>query len=175
MILPSIYKPLSVLLISALFTLSAYTYHRSIVKSEVHATVLLAKEQIHKEYEDKHKELTSKADVKTKDIEDKTLASKKEKDAKIKVLDNQRNAVHKWVYELPSTNLSSKSIESYSTRSSSDAEASSREIIGELSRANADDLIEYATDAEEIKISLIQCYKDYDSVKQVLDEYRLGK
>lgn len=175
MILPSLYKPLSVLLISALFTLSAYTYHRSIVKSEVHAAVLLVKEQVHKEYEDKHKELASKSDVKTKDIEDKTSKSKKEKDAKIKVLDNQRNAARKWVYELPSTSLRSKPIESYSTRSSSDAEDSSREIIGELSRTNADDLIEYATDAEEVKINLLQCYKDYDSVKQVLDEYRLGK
>lgn len=175
MILPSLYKPLSVLLISALFTLSAYTYHRSIVKSEVHAAVLLAKEQVHKEYEDEHKELTSKADVKTKDIEDKTAKSKKEKDAEIKVLSNQRNAARKWVYELPSTSLSSKPIESYSTRSPSDAETSSREIIGELSRTNADDLIEYAADAEEIKINLIQCYKDYDSVKQGLDDYRVGE
>ena len=175
MILPSLYKPLSVLLISALFILSAYTYHRNIVKSEVNAAVLLAKEQIHKEYEDKNKELTSKADVKTKDIEDKTSKSKKEKDAEIKVLSNQRNAARKWVYELPSTSLSSKPIESYSTRSPSDAETSSREIIGELSRTNADDLIEYAADAEEIKINLLQCYKDYDSVKKVLDEYRLGK
>ena len=175
MILPSLYKPLSVLLISALFTLSAYTYHRSIVKSEVNAAVLLAKEQVHKEYEDKHKELASKADVKTKDIEDKILASKKEKDAEIKVLSNQRSAARKWVYELPSTSLSSKSIESYSTRSTSDSEDSSREIIGELSRTNADDLIEYAADAEEVKINLIQCYKDYDSVKQGLDDYRVGE
>ena len=175
MILLSLYKPLSVLLISALFTLSAYTYHRSIVKSEVNAAVLLAKEQVHKEYEDKHKDLASKADVKTKDIEDKTSKSKKEKDAEIKVLSNQRNAARKWVYELPSTSLRSKPIESYSTRSPSDAETSSREIIGELSRTNADDLIEYATDAEEVKINLLQCYKDYDSVKQVLDDYRVGE
>ena len=55
--------------------------------------------------------------------------------------------------------------------STSDSEASSRENFGRLYREDAIFLAEYARTTEELKISLLSCYKQYDQVKQDVAEF----
>lgn len=62
--------------------------------------------------------------------------------------------------------------ESTSIHSSTTAAESSRGAYpSELYREDAKNLIDFARDAEEIRLSLIQCYKDYDAVKQSIESF----
>ena len=54
-----------------------------------------------------------------------------------------------------------------------DAESKPEDIIGELSRANGNDLAEYSLKTETLRLGLLACYAQYDSVKEKLDKLRL--
>lgn len=54
-----------------------------------------------------------------------------------------------------------------------DAENQPQDIIGELSRANGNDLAEYSLKTETLRLGLLACYAQYDSVKEKLDKLRL--
>ena len=54
-----------------------------------------------------------------------------------------------------------------------DAESKPEDIIGELSRADGNDLAEYSLKTETLRLGLLACYAQYDSVKEKLDKLRL--
>ena len=56
---------------------------------------------------------------------------------------------------------------------SGDAERKPEDIIGELSRADGNDLAEYSLKTETLRPGLLACYAQYDSVKEKLDKLRL--
>ena len=91
------------------------------------------------------------------------------KERKIELQNSTRkyNDLREWLRKLPS-----KTSPSDLPRDSTDSEARAREVIAELRRADAIALAEYSLRAEEIRLSLLQCYKDYDSVKDTLDAFR---
>lgn len=91
------------------------------------------------------------------------------KERKIELQNSTRkyNDLREWLRKLPS-----KTSESDLPRDSTDSEDRARETIAELRRADAITLGEYSFRAEEVRLSLVQCYKDYDSVKDTLDAFR---
>ena len=54
-----------------------------------------------------------------------------------------------------------------------DAESKPQDTIGELSRADGNDLAEYGLKTETLRLGLVSCYAQYDSVKEKLDKLRL--
>ena len=155
-------KPfITVFCVMAVF-LGAWSYHKSVLYSEVKIAV----QEVHDAYDAQRQELERQAEEESANLRDKIQTLQKEKDNAIKSADYQRTAMRKWLYSIPTTRIRGDS-----TGDSNYPEDSSREVIGELSRKNADDLIEYSHDTEELKIHLVQCYKDYEAVKESIDTF----
>lgn len=58
-----------------------------------------------------------------------------------------------------------------STESTGDSESQTGITGVQLSRQNEIDLAEFARDSEEMKLGLIQCYSDYDSAKDSINNF----
>ena len=56
---------------------------------------------------------------------------------------------------------------------STDAESRPDDIVGELRREHAEELAGYSLRAETLKQGLLSCYRQYDTVKEKLDNLRL--
>ena len=93
------------------------------------------------------------------------------KERKIELQNSTRNYndLKRWLYDLPS-----KTNPSNPPGDTQDSEDRAREVIAELRRADAIALAGYSLRAEEVRLHLVQCYKDYDSVKDTLDVFREG-
>ena len=91
------------------------------------------------------------------------------KERKIELQNSTRkyNDLKRWLYDLPS-----KTSPSNLPGNTRDSEDRAREVIAELRRTDAIALAGYSLRAEEVRVHLVQCYKDYDSVKDTLDAFR---
>ena len=58
-----------------------------------------------------------------------------------------------------------------STESTGDSKGQTRVAGVQLSRQDEIDLAEFARDSEEMKLGLIQCYNDYDSTKESINNF----
>lgn len=143
---------------------SFYFWHTSEVKIAVTKaeTALIAK---YKEQADLLEAKSKKASSKIKDQQQK---SDKEKDAKVKQLDTELDAFIAGLLNRPER----PEVTSSNTRDSSNAESTKGATGAELYRNDAEVLARYATKAEQLKIELLACYRQYDEVKQVLDKFR---
>lgn len=100
-----------------------------------------------------------------------TAIESNNKERKIELQNSTRkyNDLKRWLHNLPS-----KTSASNLPRDTQDSEARAREVIAELRRTDAIALAGYSLRAEEVRVHLVQCYKDYDSVKDTLDAFREG-
>ena len=142
---------------------SLYFWHVSEVKIAVNKAEMQLVQKYNKELtilEDKAKHSTT---VLTSAIE----SNNKERKIELQKSNTKYLSMRKWLHNLPS-----KTSASNLPGDTQDSEARAREVIAELDRRHAGYLAEYSYRAEEVRVHLVQCYKDYDSVKDTLDAFR---
>lgn len=142
-----------------------YFFHTSEVKIAVNKAEMQLVQKYQKEIsilEDKAKHITT---VLTSAIE----SNNKERKIELQKSNTNYLSMRKWLHNLPS-----KTSASNLPGDTQDSEARAREVIAELRRTDAIALAGYSLRAEEVRVHLVQCYKDYDSVKDTLDAFREG-
>lgn len=141
-----------------------YGFH----KVEVNKAVTQATNELKLEYS---KEVFRQIEI-AKDESIKLKQEKEKADAEYKKNLASANAryesLHRWLSNLPKHPSGSDN-----PGNPGDAENRPEDIIGELSRANGNDLAEYSLKTETLRLGLLACYAQYDSVKEKLDKLRL--
>ena len=94
-------------------------------------------------------------------------SNNKERKIELQNANTKYSNLKRWLHDLPS-----KTSESNLPGDSADSEARASEVIAELRRTDAIALAGYGLRAEEVRLHLVQCYKDYDSVKDTLNAFR---
>ena len=146
---------------------ASYFWHLTSLNSAVDKAVYDTQIQYAGQLESLRKEsfqVQEKMQDKVKEIQD---AKTKDADAANK----RYNALLTWVNGLPSQSSDTAS-RTDSTISTDDSESTNRDYIARLYRKNAIDLAEYARDSEQLKIELLSCYRQYDTIKSSIDEFR---
>lgn len=141
---------------------AAYFWHLSTVKVAVNEAVMQIEARVTKE----RFKLLDRANDESYRLKEQISKNKQEKDRELQIANTKYNNLLAWLRNLPSTTGSSDS-----TGDTRDSKDRSEEIIGRLSRANAELLARYGQDTEELKIHLQQCYRDYDAVKASRDKF----
>lgn len=141
---------------------AAYFWHLSEVKVAVNEAVTQIETQATKE----RFKLLDKANEESFKLKEQIAKNKQEKDRELQIVNTKYNNLLAWVRNLPSTTGSSDS-----AGDSRDSEARREEVIAELRRKHAESLAEYSHGAEEVRIKLLQCYRDYDAVKKARDKF----
>lgn len=150
------------LAISLVVISAAYFWHLSEVRVAVNESVMQIEAQVTKE----RFKLLDKANEESFKLKEQIAKNKQEKDRELQIANTKYNNLLAWVRNLPSTTGSSDS-----TGDSRDSEAGREEVIAELRRKNAESFAEYSHRAEEVRISLMQCYRDYEAVKKARDDF----
>ena len=141
----------------------AYFWH----VSELKIVVSKAEMQLVQKYQKEISILEDKAKHSTEVLTSVIESNNKERKIELQNSTRKYNDLKRWLYDLPS-----KTSASNFPGDTQDSEARAREVIAELRRRHADDLAGYSFRAEEVRVHLVQCYKDYDSVKDTLDAFR---
>jgi acetyl-CoA carboxylase alpha subunit len=145
-------------LISAVFLTHTWRVNKAVDKAVAEQVAI---------YNNKIKELEIKSLKAESELKDKVQSIKGEKDAQIKAIDRKYNTTIASLLNRPE-----RSTTSNSTSSTCNAESTQGATGAQLYRNDAEVLIRFARDAEELKTSLIACYQQYDAVKDQLDNYR---
>lgn len=148
--------------VAALF--GACSWHKSEVRRSVDAAV----NTLNIQYEEQKASL-----IRDKEKVEKTLRedfNKREGELQndLKGVTAKYNATLSWLRKQPKHQPSNSS----DTRPANPAEDGPGEIIGGLSRQDAENLTRYAADTEELKLNLIQCYADYSKVESTLKAFK---
>jgi len=154
------------ILFSVLF--GAYTWHLAVVKVEVNKAVLAKVQEIDTQNLKDKQELLDKAKQSEQELKDNFTKREKELQNEIKTTATRLGRTIAWL------RAQSRSTEARGgVPNTSQAEQDqSRSIIGGLSLANGEHLAEYGRTTEELKLHLIQCYKDYDTAVEVLEKFK---
>jgi uncharacterized membrane protein YqiK len=115
----------------------------------------------------KIRELEIKSLKAESELKDKVQSIKGEKDAEIKAIDRKYSTTIASLRSRPERSTSSNP-----TTSTCNAESPQGATGKELYRNDAEVLIRFARDTEELKTHLLACYQQYDTVKDQLDNYR---
>jgi hypothetical protein len=118
-------------------------------------------------YNNKVKELEIKSLKSESELKDKVQTIKGEKDAQIKAIDRKYSTTIASLLNRPERSTSSNP-----TTSTCNAESTQGATGKELYRNDAEVLVRFARDTEELKTYLLACYQQYDTVKDQLDNYR---
>jgi LPS O-antigen subunit length determinant protein (WzzB/FepE family) len=145
-------------LISAVFLTHTWRVNKAVDKAVAEQVAI---------YNNKIKELEIKSLKAESQLKDKVQSIKGEKDAQIKSIDRKYNSA---IVSL--RNRKERSTSTNSTPSACNAESTQGATGAQLYRNDAEVLIRFARDAEELKTHLNACYQQYDTVKEQLDNYR---
>ena len=152
------------LLLLAFVLVSLFAYH----KVEINKAVTHATNELKLEYS---KEVFRQIEI-ARDESIKLKQEKEKADAEYKknlASANARyNDLHRWLSNLPKHPSANDN-----TGNPRDTESRPQDIIGELSRTDGNDLAEYSLKTETLRLGLLVCYAQYDSVKEKLDKLRL--
>lgn len=142
----------------------ALAYH----KSEVNKAVTQATNELKLEYAQqvfRQIEIARDESIKLKQEKENADAEYKKNLASANA---RYESLHRWLSNLPKHPSRSDN-----PGNPGDAESKPEDIIGELSRANGNDLAEYSLKTETLRLGLLACYAQYESVKEKLDKLRL--
>lgn len=134
---------------------------------ELNTAVYQAEFTLNQKYNQELTALEDKAKESTKALKATMEQNNKERKIELQNANTKYSNLKRWLHDLPS-----KTSEGNLPGDSADSEARASEVIAELRRRHAGDLADYSLRAEEVRLSLVQCYKDYDSVKDTLDAFR---
>lgn len=137
--------------------------------SEVKIAVNKAEMQLVQKYNKEISILEDKAKHSTEALTAVIESNNKERKIELQNSTRKYNDLKRWLYDLPS-----KTSASNLPGDTQDSEDRAREVIAELRRTDAIALAGYSLRAEEVRVHLVQCYKDYDAVKNTLDAFREG-
>lgn len=157
-----VYILVIILAVAALF--GAYSWHKSEVRRSVDAAV----DTLNIQYEEQKALLIQDKDRVEKTLREDFNKREGELQNELKGVTAKYNATISWLRKQPKYQPSNSS----DTRSTDPAEDSPGEIIGGLSRQDAENLTRYAADTEELKLNLIQCYADYSTVESTLKAFK---
>lgn len=154
------------ILLSVLF--GAYTWHLAVVKVEVNKAVLAKVQEIDTQNLKDKQELLDKAKQAEQELKDNFTKREKELQNEIKTTATRLGRTIEWLRKQP------RSTETRSNLSDTPQAEQDRsgEVIGGLSLADGEHLARYGAVAEELKLYLIQCYKDYDVAVEVLEKFK---
>lgn len=146
------------LVLTSLFAWHKYEVSKAITNTVAEQTAI---------YKKQVDELTIKSLKVESELKTQVEAIKGEKDAQVKDIDRKyRTAIDSL------RQRQERSTASNSTGNSCNAESTKGATGAELYREDAEILIEFARDTEELKTHLKVCYLQYDTIKQQLDNYR---
>jgi hypothetical protein len=134
--------------------------------SEVEAAVLAERERLTFQYDKKVTESivqSMQASAKLQDNFDKAM---KVKDAKITSTNTRYNALVASLQQRPSRPSSPSN-----ANSTSDTEGTTGATGAGLYREDASALARFARDAEQLKVELLQCYEQYDTVREAVNKF----
>ena len=149
-------------LLGGLYGTHKYKVHEA-VKDAVHKVELSHKAEI---FRQKELLLEKKAQAETR-LQDDFNKRKGEQDAKVKALNNDVSALLTSLRNHPERAVSAGG----GTQSASAAESPTGATGQGLYKSDAEFLARSASDTETLKLGLIQCYKDYESVKQSIESF----
>lgn len=93
--------------------------------------------------------------------------AQKEKDAKIHTLNRDVSNLLVSLQQRPSRDSSNSSLSTSTTATASPRGA----YPSELFREDAEAFVLFARDAEEVRLGLLSCYRDYDAVKKSVESF----
>lgn len=150
------------LAILAVIISGAYFWHLGEVKVAVNE----ATHQIEQEHSREIFKLKERSNQASIDLQKKFDNNLKEKNNALEITNRKYSDLLEWVRNLPANSGSSI------PGNPGDSEARAEEVIAELRRRHASYLARYSLDAEEVRINLVACYKDYDTLKEKLEEFK---
>lgn len=154
------------ILFSVLF--GAYTWHLAVVKVEVNKAVQAKVKEIDEQNIKDKQELLDKANKQEQELKDNFAKREKELQNEIKTTTARLSRTIEW---LRSQSRSTEARGDLSNTPQAEQDRSG-EIVGGLSIRDGEHLAEYGAITEELKLYLIQCYKDYDTAVEVLEKFK---
>ena len=152
------------IIILIIVLVSLFSYHKVLV----HKAVTQATNELKLEYA---QQVFRQVEI-AKDESIKLKQEKEKADAEYKKNLANANARYKrlsdWVRDLPKYPSGSDN-----PGDTGDAENRPDDIVGELRRKHAEELAGYSLRAETLRQGLLSCYRQYDTVKEKLDNLRL--
>lgn len=164
----TLYKYLAgfAILFSVLF--GAYTWHLAVVKVEVNKAVQAKVKEIDEQNIKEKQELLDKAKQSEQDLKDNFTKREKELQNEIKTTATRLGRTIEW---LRSQSRSTETRGNLPDTPQAEQDRSN-EVIGGLSITDGEALAEYGAVTEELRLYLIQCYKDYDTAVEVLEKFK---
>ena len=148
--------------------ISAKIWHNA----KINAAVKQATTSLQLDYAKEYIKLQDRSDEQEVKLKTEIDKIRKDNDEKLKVANSKYNALSSWVNSLPKQPTSSTGSGSQVSNNPGDSEDGSKDVIGVVRRQDASDLAKYASDAEEVRLGLLACYAQYDSVKTTLDKFK---
>lgn len=143
----------------------AYFWYQSKIDTAVNTAV----KTIELDQAKRNLKLQERATEATWKIQDDLAKLKKENDAKVKSANASYDALAGWVRSQGSLGAGSSS---GNTDSTGNATTPGKDVIGFLYRQDASDLAELGKDAEVVRLELLNCYAQYDMVRNSLEIFK---
>lgn len=150
------------------FSISVKVWHNG----KINVAVKQATTSLQLDYAKEYIKLQDRSDEQEVKLKAEIYKIRKDNDEKLKVANSKYNALSSWVNSLPKQPSSSTGSSGQVSSNPGDSEDGSKDVIGVIRRQDASDLAKYASDAEEIRLGLLACYAQYDSVKSTLDKFK---
>jgi hypothetical protein len=173
------YLNIAIAVVFAAAMLVSYQLHQSAVESLRESTKAQVVLELQQKLQQEKDKLQAEAASTTKDLQQNIQKQRKESDAKVENLYQSYLGLLSLIDSYRSTGLpaypaaTSSSTVSNPSRDSRYSESTDRIAIAGLSAKNAKDLAEYSRDSERLRLELLMCYKQYESVQQGFEEYKL--
>ncbi len=149
-------------LLSAIVVFSGLTY---IYNNHLETVVTQSNQRIIAEYNTKIIALQNKIDLETIKLEAKVKDITDAKQIEINALSANYESVIASLRKRPNRPTSTSNLNS----STCTTEGKTGAYPAELFAEDAKDFIDFARDSEELRLNLIQCYKQYDEVKNAIE------
>lgn len=152
-----------VIILALLF--GAWAWH----KSEIRIAASEAEQRLELQYAREIFKLKDKANEESIALKNRIESQRKTTDAKLKDADARYNDLLTWLSAQSGNSTSNNGI----PNNSENAESTRGTYFGGLYTEDAIALAESSRSAERLKIELLACYKQYDEVKDTLDNFRI--
>lgn len=153
------------LVIIAALLFGAWLWH----KSEIKIAVSAAEQRLELQYAREIFKLKDRANEESIALKNRIESQRKTTDAKLKDADARYNDLLAWLSAQSGSSTSNIGV----SNNPSNAESTRGTYFGGLYTEDAIALAESSRSAERLKIELLACYKQYDEVKDTLDNFRI--
>ena len=153
------------LVLVAALIFGAWVWH----KSEIKIAVSAAEQRLELQYAREIFKLKDRANEESIALKNRIESQRKTTDAKLKDADARYNDLLAWLSAQSGSSTSNIGV----SNNPSNTESTRGTYFGGLYTEDAIALAESSRSAERLKIELLACYKQYDEVKDTLDNFRI--